>query len=59
METLSALAPRQVGGALTREPVVEFDSYEQAATAADRCPISCVCSGGTDNCLGTGNTSFA
>ena len=59
METLSALAPRQVSGALTREPVVEFDSYEQAASAADRCPISCLCSGNTDNCVGTGHTTAA
>ncbi|MDJ1138394.1 hypothetical protein [Streptomyces iconiensis] len=57
MDTLSALAPRQAG-TLTREPAVEFDSFEQAAAAADRCPISCVCSGSTHNCVATGHSAF-
>ncbi|NGO70966.1 hypothetical protein [Streptomyces boncukensis] len=58
MDALATLLPRQAG-ALTAEPAVEFDTYEQAAAAADRCPISCVCNNHTINCMGTGHSAFA
>ncbi|WP_159037020.1 hypothetical protein [Streptomyces specialis] len=58
MEALSDLVPRRAGEFVV-EPRVPFDTIEQAAHAADRCPISCVCTGSTANCLATGNSFFS
>ena len=58
MEALADLVPRQAGE-VPVEVRVAFDSVEQAAHAADRCPISCVCTSATANCYGTGNSYYA
>ncbi|WP_158674639.1 hypothetical protein [Streptomyces hoynatensis] len=58
MEALSDLVPRQAGD-FPVEPRVVFDSVEQAAHAADRCPVSCVCTASTANCYATGNSYWA
>ncbi|WP_049568536.1 hypothetical protein [Streptomyces sp. SBT349] len=56
MEALSDLLPRLAGERVV-EPLIVFDSLEQALHAADRCPVSCVCITGTGgNCQATGNS---
>jgi hypothetical protein len=55
MEALLALEPR-VAGTQVREPRAAFDSVEEAAHAAVRCPISCIVR--TGQCIETGGRSF-
>lgn len=55
MSPLLELSPRRAGVRVV-EPGVEYDELEQSAHAADRCPVSCVCFGNTNNCVATGHT---
>lgn len=56
MNALLEVLPRRAGNRIV-EPSVGFDEVEQAAHAADRCPVSCVCAGSaTTNCVATGHT---
>jgi hypothetical protein len=53
---LAVLAPRNAGD-VTIEPVVAFDTVEEALSAANRCPATCgPCTQGTEFCVHTGHT---